>query len=323
MVTFLALTAVLLAAEPQTGVEAVSTTDGGEVPIAAPQATPKLAPVLAPEMLEGDAGVQSDGGVTLSAKPSLSVYEVNFPIEASITASTLGLALMVDLIQPSLQGDLSCRNGVGDARCNPNDLSPIDRYSVGKRSAAWKLTSDITLYFAIGLPIAYLALESFVLPSKTPWMDFFNDALVMAESMALTAAMTTVLKYAFRRPRPSRYLAVDPDATFDHELSLPSGHTAMVTAATTAFTTTVFLRHPESPLRWVALSAGILLSGLAGLGRIESGNHFFTDVVTGVFVGGFAGFVVPFWHRKKLPVTPQVSVNPTTGSAAFSLSGNF
>lgn len=311
----------LLGAEPPPGVDAVAT-DGGTLPIAAPQITPSVAPFLAPEILV-DAGVKSDGGVTLVAAPSLSVYEVNLPIEAAITASTLGLALMVDVIQPSLQGDVSCRNGIGEMRCDPNDLSPIDRYSVGKRSAEWKLASDATLYFAIGLPIAYLALESLALPSRTPWMDFFGDALVMAESIALTAALTTVLKYSFRRPRPGRYLSVDPNTSFDAELSLPSGHVAMVTAATTAFTTTVFLRHPESMLRWVALGAGILLSALAGLGRIESGNHFFTDVLTGAFVGGFSGFVVPYWHRKTLPFTPQVSLNPTSGSATLSVSGNF
>ena len=317
--------ALVLAASDETAdtAQAVSA-DGGEVPIVAPTATPSVGPVLAPELF-ADGGVQvSDAGVAeLVSRPSLSVYQVDFPSEVVITATTLGVVAMVELIQPSLEGDQSCRNGSGATRCAPNELLPIDRYSVGKQSAAWKLASDASLYFAIGLPIAYLALESIVLPTQTPFRDFFTDALVMAESMALTQVLVTVLKYSFRRPRPSRYLPVDPDPVFDHELSLPSGHTAMVTAATTAFTTSVFLRHPRSPLRWVALGFGIALSTLAGLGRIENGNHFFTDVAAGAFVGGFSGFVVPYWHRKQLPVVPRLAMDPSTGAASVGVTGTF
>ena len=147
-------------------------------------------------------------------------------------------------------------------------------------------------------------------------------AVVVAESMALTASLTTILKFSFNRPRPTRYLPANQDTSPDDELSLPSGHVAMVTAATTALTTTIFLRHPESRVRYLALGVGIGLSVLSCISRVEAGKHFPTDVITALFVGGFSGFVVPYLHRKQSRVTPSVAFSPANGgTTTFALAG--
>lgn len=293
---------------------AVNAADGGTVPIVAPNLTSGVAKFIAPELVS-DGGIMLDGGLQpIVAKPSLSVYEVDLPSEIAITGGALGLALMVDVVvKPSLQGDLSCRGGVGASRCDPETLSPFDRYAVGKNSPGWAWFSDVELYASLMLPVLYLGLESLVLPTKTPWGDFFNDLVVVAESMALTASLATILKFSFRRPRPGRYLAIDPSAAFDDELSLPSGHVAQITAALTALTTTIFLRHPESQVRFIALGASIVLSGLSAIARVEAGKHFPTDVITGVVVGAFSGFVVPYLHRKRSPVVPTAAFSPANG----------
>lgn len=299
--------------KPATAVNAV---DGGTVPIVAPKLTTGVARIIAPELVS-DGGIMLDGGLEpIVAKPSLSVYEVDLPSEIAITGGALGLSLMVDVIvKPSLQGDLSCRGGVGGSRCDPSTLSAFDRYAVGKNSPGWALFSDIELFGALMLPVLYLGLESIVLPTKTPWGDFFTDLVVVAESMALTASLTTILKFSFRRPRPGRYLAVDPSSAFDDELSLPSGHVSEITAALTALTTTIFLRHPQSQIRYTALGISIVLSGLSAIARVEAGKHFPTDVITGAVVGAFAGFVVPYLHRKKSPIIPTAAFNPANGGS--------
>lgn len=298
----------------------VLTVDGGEVPtVAGPATTEKLAPILAPELVH-------DGGTApLIADATLSVYKVDLPVEATVTAGSLGLFLIVDLvIKPTLEGDISCRRPVGFGRCNPADLTAFDRYSVGRRSPEWQAFGDAALIAALAMPVVYFALESIVLPTTSPWGDFANDLLVVSEAMALTGAMQTIMKFAFRRPRPVRYEEVDvPLSTFDQELSFPSGHTALVAAATTALTTTVFLRHPKSQLRYFFAGGGILLTGLTALSRVESGQHFPTDVMVGMLIGGFAGFAVPYLHRKELPITPTVSFNPAQGGSTFGLAGTF
>lgn len=323
--TFLLPLLLLTAALPGEGDEAPIhvAVDGGVVPSAVgPKATEAVAKILAPELV-------SDGGTTLEGTPepvvaptTLSVYNVDLPAEAAITAGSFGLYLMVDLlVKPSLEGDTSCRHPLGN-QCNPADLSSFDRYAVGKSSQAWTTFGDVALVTSILLPALYLGLESLTLPTKEPWGDWARDLLVVSEAIALTAGMDTVLKFAFRRPRPSRYLPVEQSAAnFDAELSLPSGHVAMVTAATTALTTTIFFRHPESKVRYFALTAGILLSTMTAISRVESGWHFPTDVITGMVVGGFAGFMVPYLHRKSSKLRPSVAFNPATGTTMFAVSG--
>ena len=163
-----------------------------------------------------------------------------------------------------------------------------------------------------------------MLPTDHPLRDWAGDLLVITESMALTAAFGTVMKFAFRRPRPARYSAVDGElARFDQELSFPSGHVSMVAAATTALAVTVFYRHPKSPARWVLLSSAVALTVLTAAGRIEGGYHFPTDVLMASMIGAFSGFAVPYLHRKELPVTPTASIQPSTGTATLGVSGRF
>lgn len=309
---------VTQAAPLQDGSEAINVSpDGGEVPTVAPDLTPKLAPILAPELV-------SDGGTGPVATPaSLSVYSVQLPVEAAITAGSLGLFLIVDfVVKPTLEGDISCRRQVGNGRCHPEDLASFDRYAVGRQSKQWQGFGDAALVASIVAPFVYLGLESLALPTTTPLLDYGNDLLVVAEAIALTGAMQTILKFTFKRPRPERYTDA-PLGTFEQEVSFPSGHTAMVAAATTALTTTAFLRHPRSPVKYVVLGSGLLLTSLTAISRVESGQHFPTDVIVGALVGGFAGVVVPWLHRRDVPVVPQASFNPATGQSMFGIAGEF
>ncbi len=295
--------------------------DGGVVRTLVPEATPGAAVLLAPELVPGPNEV-----VNLTP-PSLSVYKVNFPAEAALTGGALGLALVIDLmVKPTLEGDVSCRQHVGNGRCNPADLWAVDRYAVGKVSKPWGLFSDVALYSSIALPVIYLGIESLVLPTNTPLRDWVGDLLVISEAMALTGVGQTVMKFAFRRPRPARYVEVDAaTSSFDQELSFPSGHASMVAAATTALATTVFLRHPKSPVRFVLLAACVLLTVGTSFARVESGQHFPTDVIIGSMIGGFSGFIVPWLHKRRASplVRPIAGFDPVTGASKIGVGGTF
>ena len=60
---------------------------------------------------------------------------------------------------------------------------------------------------------------------------------------------------------------------------------------------------------------------MTGFARVESGNHFPTDAITGLLIGGFSGFVVPYLHRKESRIQPSIAYNATTGTTVLSLSG--
>ncbi len=315
MLTAMVVVAMLAAdGEPNA---VVVTRDGGDVPTIAPGLTDNLAPVLAPELI-------ADAGVVV-ADTSLSVYKIDLPVEITVTAGSLALYAIADfLIKPTLEGDLSCRQPTGIGRCDPSDLTVVDRWAVGRSSKEWTMASDVGLVASLIAPAVYLGLESLVLPTQHAFRDFAGDLLVITEAMALTTAFATVMKFAFRRPRPARYTAVDaPFATFDQELSFPSGHVSMVASATTALTMTVFYRHPKSPMRWVVLASSVALTLVTAAGRVEGGHHFPTDVLMASMIGAFSGFAVPYVHRKELPFTPTAAVNPATGSAVFGVNGRF
>ncbi len=325
MTSLLAALSVVLGATaplPDGGSGFVSA-DGGDVPVVAPGMTPSVAGALAPELVP-------DGGQTARGLPApvlapktLSVYRVDLPSEAALTAGLLALDFMIDVvIKPTLATSPSCLHKFATGQCDPADLSGFDRYAVGRVSKPWQTFSDIAVVTAVAAPAIYLGLESLALPTQDPLGDFFNDTLVVAESLSLTLIVETVIKFTVRRPRPISYVEPAAMANIDTQLSLPSGHTGLVAAAASALTTTVFMRHPQSNARFVVLGAGLALSFLTGFARVESGQHFPTDTITGLLIGAAAGFVVPFLHRKQPGLLPTVAFDPATGTAMFALSGN-
>ena len=314
MIAPLALALVVLAKEPP--IEAFAP-DGGRVPTVAPRAVDEFSPLLAPER-------KPDGGVVVVPAPSLSVYTVDLPVEIAATAGSLALLAVVNfLITPTLGIDVECKTPTEGGYCDPADLTSFDRYAVGRSSPGWDTFSDIALATAVLLPVGYLGLESIVLPTKTPWRDFAGDLLIVTEAIAMASAFQLVLKFAFQRPRPDQYTPEGSLTDFDQTLSFPSGHVTLVAVSTTALTTTIFFRHPKSPLRWVALGAGAALTGLTAFARVEGGNHFPSDVLIGSCLGAFSGFVVPYFHRKKLPVMPTGSFNPATRAPTVGIQGTF
>jgi len=300
----------------------VVSTDGGDIPIVVPRMTEAVASVLAPELV-ADGGLEVDGGVApLVAPETLSVYNVNLPAETALSVGFFGLYFVVDiLVKPTLAAGSTCLHVTAATLCDPSDLSAFDRYAVGRQSVAWSAFSDVALATSLIVPILYLGLESLTLPTRQPWGDFINDSLVIAESLALTATVQTLLKFAFRRPRPINYSSPVTGVNIDSQLSMPSGHSALVAAATTALTTTVFLRHPESKLRYVFLAAGISLSLATGFARVQAGVHFPTDVITGLLIGAASGFAVPYLHRKESRISPSVAFDPLTGTTMLAISG--
>jgi membrane-associated phospholipid phosphatase len=58
------------------------------------------------------------------------------------------------------------------------------------------------------------------------------------------------------------------------------------------------LRHPDDPLRFLGLGAGIALSLAVGILKILAGAHFWSDVGAGALVGGSVGVLVPMAHIK-------------------------
>jgi membrane-associated phospholipid phosphatase len=121
---------------------------------------------------------------------------------------------------------------------------------------------------------------------------FWEDALVLAEVVALNCDLNLATKDATARRRPSAGL----QATGSANRSFFSGHTSVAFSIATAAGTLSTLRgYPSAPWVW---AGGMALASGVGYLRVAGDAHWASDVITGAAVGGLVGFTVPwFFHR--------------------------
>jgi len=111
----------------------------------------------------------------------------------------------------------------------------------------------------------------------------------LGEALVYTNLVTDFFKGFISRSRPNPGVETDEAAfgkfSMSHsELSMPSGHTAR------AFALASVLSHSYD--RWYVQIPSYALATSVGLQRLESGNHWLSDVVVGGALGYFVGRVV-------------------------------
>jgi membrane-associated phospholipid phosphatase len=156
--------------------------------------------------------------------------------------------------------------------CSPADVNRFDQFSIGKHSKS----SDIASYVLIG-----------VAPALGMWksQDRIRSAVNMGESALLNAGALTLVKNSVGRPRPFVYGTADPSVYMNRSnyVSFYSGH------ASTAFSLAASVSRDQLP-RW---AKAVSFSSAAGVGflRLEAGQHFPTDVLTGSAAGAIFGSI--------------------------------
>lgn len=110
----------------------------------------------------------------------------------------------------------------------------------------------------------------------------FLGVLVIV-AIAITTVEVEVLKHLVARPRPFTILPIDPVLVSEKPMvSFPSGHTAasFAGAVVLAFGLPRFRKY------------FVILAVLIAVSRLYLAVHFFTDVVSGAFIGALTAVVV-------------------------------
>jgi undecaprenyl-diphosphatase len=188
---------------------------------------------------------------------------------------------------------------------DPSKLLSIDRWAVTQTidpNAATR--SNIGLYMAYG----YAVLDPILSGVRDGRRAFLVDAVMYAESLAVTGAFTEATKIGVRRPRPIDYANCGtPEqaqtsfctSNTDLQLSFFSGHASATGAVTGTATYVAFVRSgPRSPRPWITLGVGTALTTFVSYERVRAGEHFPTDVIMGSLVGAGIGVLVPHFHRR-------------------------
>lgn len=140
-----------------------------------------------------------------------------------------------------------------------------------------ELARDVTALGGMGfLTILTLAAVGFLVLQRNGRL-----ALYLAIAVSSGAALSTLFKSVFDRPRPD----LVPHGQHVYTASFPSGHSMM--AAVTLFTVAALLASAQPNLRLRAYLLGLatLLSIAVGLSRVYLGVHWPTDVLAGWTAG--------------------------------------
>ncbi|WP_228852030.1 phosphatase PAP2 family protein [Aegicerativicinus sediminis] len=215
---------------------------------------------------------------------------------AALGASTYGLLLIIN------KDDLS------EEKFNSlsiDDINGIDRWVAGNYSRSASSISDIPFALAFVAPMAML------------FDDEINDHTgqyigIYLESLATTAALYSVTAGLVNRSRPYVYsdkAPMDRRLSNNGQRSFFSGHTAVV-ATSTFYTAKVFSDfNPDAKGKFFVWAGAAALPAAVGFLRMQAGQHFLTDVITGYTIGAAVGLLVPELHKRK---EPKLSFYPTS-----------
>lgn len=226
----------------------------------------------------------------LCAVLSVSPYHIDPLPHAVLTGGMMSTVVLLEAaVKPSLDPRPTCLPDALSFSCERESLTALDRSSVREGSRPWRVASNALLISGLAAPFVLDALDA-------RDSSALIDSLVMAEATATALFTTELLKYAVRRPRPSRYVtwSMGQVGSADDNLSFPSGHVGVVGAMSTSYAYTFWLRHPDSAWRWVVVGTGAALTGVTAAARIEGGKHFVSDVLAGVAIGAASGILIPW-----------------------------
>jgi membrane-associated phospholipid phosphatase len=218
--------------------------------------------------------------------PTGSPYRLRLSYDAAILA--LGAA-----------GTLTAVVGYPPARCPDPCVPPpkqlgIDDAFVGTRAPGAMTAANVFLATTLAVPVIADAIDS-------RFHGWAEDMVVILESLALSTALTQVMKSATGRLAPlvysSRVTSSDL-ASPDAGRAFPSGHTAATFSVATSYAITFWKRHPESPWRILVLAAGETFAAATGLLTMAAGWHYPTDVAAGALIGGSIGVLMPVLHSE-------------------------
>lgn len=198
-----------------------------------------------------------------------------------------------------------------------NNINSFDRSIADNFSESAKDASDKFFYGSMPLPLILMI-------DKKIRKDGFQIGLLYLQAMGTTGTLYTSSAMIADRFRPYTYnpaVSMDKRTRGGARNSFFAGHPALV-ATSTFFTASVFSHyHPEFKHKWALYTVAGGAALATGLLRIKAGEHFRTDVITGLTVGTLSGILIPKFHlrkdgnERKVLLMPQY-IDGATGLAA-------
>ncbi len=247
-------------------------------------------------------------GFTFSQSSQKSPFELKTGKEAAIIAT--GAAVGVAALLVMSNNDKLTEDGVNSL--SADDVNGFDRIAIGPYQE--DVLGDVLLYGSFFLPLSFLAYED-------TREDIGTLSLMYAEVILVNAAVNGLVKGLTTRNRPFVYdenSPIEEKYKLDARHSFYSGHTSM-TASNSFFTARVFAEYlTNSTAKTLIWTAAAIIPAVTGFSRINTHNHFPTDVIVGYIVGAAIGYLIPELHKyenesNETVVTDQIIHKPIFG----------
>jgi membrane-associated phospholipid phosphatase len=216
-------------------------------------------------------------------------FEFDFTREAILlgagTAAAITSLIIFHNVQPLTVTEINS--------IDHDDINEFDRDAIG--SYQEDQLGDVLLYSSYTLPLTFMAI------SETRG-EFEDLALMYAEVLLLNTSITTIVKGVTQRVRPYVYDNQSPWSDRikkDSRLSFYSGHSS-TTASNYFFTAKVFDEYlTNSTTKVLIWSAAALIPAITSFSRVNTHNHFPTDVIVGYITGAVIGYLIPLIHKRE------------------------
>lgn len=226
---------------------------------------------------------------------SESVYQLDYKTDAIIGSASLGLFI------PSLLLEADATTLSSNPQVNSLDELWTRSYNVE--------LDDISTYSAYA---ALLLPGISLVEQRKDFSAFYTYGVMYAEAFLLTTGTKDMLKYIVPRNRPyTTYDGIPKGEEKDYYNSFPSGHTAYAFMGATFLSTTFSQEYPESQWKVPVIAGSYTLASAIAAMRIESGNHYITDVLAGAAIGSLYGWLVPQMHlRSRIQNSADIRITP-------------
>ena len=216
-------------------------------------------------------------------------FELNTGKEAVIIGA--GTAIGIAALIVVLNNDKLTEDGI--SLFKPEDVNKFDRIAIGPYHD--DVLGDALLYGSYLLPLTFLTYDE-------TREDFGTLALMYGEVFLLNKGINALIKGLTTRNRPFVYDAGSPieeKYKVNARHSFYSGHTS-VTASNSFFAARVFTEYlTDNTAKVLIWSAAALIPAVTGFSRINTHNHFPTDVIVGYIVGAAIGYLIPELHKSE------------------------
>jgi hypothetical protein len=130
---------------------------------------------------------------------------------------------------------------------------------------------------------------------KNDFNTWLTYGIMYMQASTLTFGTVEILKKTVDRYRPRSYFNNSVGKLTSNDC-FPSDTTAFSFLASALFSVTFSAEYPDSLWRIPVIAGSYTLATSIGVLGIISGMHFLTDVLAGVAIGSFYGWLIPFLH---------------------------